>query len=150
MWMRRKCSSIALDVGRASVTACQVARSRTGLTLQKWVTLEDPLRERPGGDALGAAPVERTVRLVHQSGFRGREVILALKPPEVSFLTVKVPEALLSSSREQLLACIRGGETDAYDRAVDTHISNLRQKLEPDPKSRRRLKTVWGVGYKFT
>ena len=52
-------------------------------------------------------------------------------------------------TREQLLACVRGGETEAFDRAVDTHISNLRQKLEIDPKSPQRLKTVWGVGYKF-
>ena len=107
MWMRRKYSSIALDVGRASVTACQVVRDRVGLTLHKWVAVEDPLRERPGTDALGAAPVERTARLVRQSGFRGREVILALKPPEVSFLTVKAPEALLRSSREQLLSGLK-------------------------------------------
>jgi DNA-binding response OmpR family regulator len=58
------------------------------------------------------------------------------------------PGAVLS--REQLLACIKGGETEAFDRAVDTHISNLRQKLEDDPKNPKRLKTVWGVGYKFT
>ncbi len=107
MWMRRRCSSIALDVGRASVTACQVSRDRAGLTLHKWVAVEDPLRERPDGDALGEAPVERTGRLIRQSGFRGREVILALKPPEVSFLTVTAPEALLNSSREQMLTGLK-------------------------------------------
>jgi DNA-binding response OmpR family regulator len=52
-------------------------------------------------------------------------------------------------SREQLLESVRGGETEAFDRAIDTHISNLRQKIESDPKSPRQLKTVWGLGYKF-
>ena len=89
------------------MTACQVSRDRAGLTLHKWVAVEDPLRERPDGDALGEAPVERTGRLIRQSGFRGREVILALKPPEVSFLTIKAPEALLNSSREQMLTGLK-------------------------------------------
>lgn len=52
-------------------------------------------------------------------------------------------------SREQLLECLRGGDTAAFDRAVDTHLSNLRRKIEADPKSPVFLKTVWGVGYRF-
>jgi two-component system phosphate regulon response regulator OmpR len=52
-------------------------------------------------------------------------------------------------SREHLLASVQGGDTDAFDRAVDTHISNLRRKIEPDPKAPRYLKTVWGIGYRF-
>ncbi|HYC02325.1 MAG TPA: response regulator transcription factor [Azospirillaceae bacterium] len=52
-------------------------------------------------------------------------------------------------TRDQLLDCVRGGGTDAFDRAVDTHVSNLRRKIEPDPKAPRFLKTVWGVGYRF-
>jgi len=52
-------------------------------------------------------------------------------------------------SREQLLDCIKGGETDAFDRAVDTHISNLRKKIETDPAAPTFIKTVWGMGYKF-
>lgn len=52
-------------------------------------------------------------------------------------------------SREQLLDSVRGGETEAFDRAIDTHISNLRQKIERNPRTPQRLKTVWGLGYKF-
>ena len=107
MWMPRKYSAIALDVGRASVTACQVVRDRRTIVLRNWIAIEDPLRERPGEDTLGAAPAARTARLVRQSGFKGRHVILALKPPEVNFLSVKLPEAVLSSSREQILSGLR-------------------------------------------
>jgi len=53
-------------------------------------------------------------------------------------------------TRDDLLQQVRGGETAAFDRAVDTHISNLRKKLEPDPKHPRFLVTVWGVGYRWS
>ena len=37
----------------------------------------------------------------------------------------------------------------AFDRSIDVHISKLRAKLEPDPRSPKRIKTVWGSGYMF-
>ena len=37
-------------------------------------------------------------------------------------------------TREELLDAVRGGETEAFDRAVDRHVSNLRAKIEADPK----------------
>ncbi|MDE1150450.1 MAG: response regulator transcription factor [Azospirillaceae bacterium] len=52
-------------------------------------------------------------------------------------------------NRDLLLDCVRGGETDAFDRAVDTHISNLRRKIGDDPRTPAFIKTVWGVGYRF-
>lgn len=52
-------------------------------------------------------------------------------------------------SREALLEAASGPETEALQRAVDTHISNLRKKIEQDPKRPTRIKTVWGVGYRF-
>jgi len=52
-------------------------------------------------------------------------------------------------AREELLEAMRDGETEAFDRAVDRHISNLRAKIEDDPKNPRYLRTVWGVGYRW-
>lgn len=52
--------------------------------------------------------------------------------------------------RNELLESVRGGETEAFDRAVDHHISNLRGKLEADPKKPEFILTVWGVGYRWT
>jgi DNA-binding response OmpR family regulator len=53
-------------------------------------------------------------------------------------------------TRAQLLDAIRGVEVESFDRAIDAHVKNVRRKLEPDPKHRRYLLTVHGVGYKFT
>jgi two-component system phosphate regulon response regulator OmpR len=51
--------------------------------------------------------------------------------------------------RDELLHGLRGGEADAFDRAIDTHISNLRRKIETDPKNPRYIITVWGLGYRW-
>ncbi|MDF2964456.1 MAG: two component transcriptional regulator, winged helix family [Paenibacillus sp.] len=52
-------------------------------------------------------------------------------------------------SREELLNNIRGIDTFVTERSVDVHITNLRKKVEADPKEPKHIKTVWGVGYKF-
>jgi two-component system alkaline phosphatase synthesis response regulator PhoP len=51
-------------------------------------------------------------------------------------------------TRAQLLDTIRGSETEAFDRAIDAHVKNIRRKIEPDPRNPRYLLTVYGVGYK--
>ena len=52
-------------------------------------------------------------------------------------------------SREQLLAAIRGYESDADERTVDAHVKNLRRKLADDPRHPRFVLTVTGAGYRF-
>lgn len=51
-------------------------------------------------------------------------------------------------TREEIISLAFGEDYDGYDRAVDTHIKNIRQKLEDDPKKPKYIKTVYGVGYK--
>ena len=48
-------------------------------------------------------------------------------------------------SRSQLLKAVRGVSFESYERAIDSHIRNLRRKLEPG----EHIVTVHGVGYKF-
>jgi two-component system alkaline phosphatase synthesis response regulator PhoP len=51
-------------------------------------------------------------------------------------------------TRAQLLDAVRGEEVEAFDRAIDAHVKNIRRKLEPDPRAPQYLLTVYGVGYK--
>jgi DNA-binding response OmpR family regulator len=53
-------------------------------------------------------------------------------------------------SREQLIDRLHGVAYDGYDRSIDAHVKNLRQKIEPDPSEPRYVLTVYGVGYRFT
>ena len=52
-------------------------------------------------------------------------------------------------TRSQLLDEIRGVAFESYERAIDSHIKNLRRKLEPEPRQPRYVLTVYGVGYRF-
>lgn len=53
-------------------------------------------------------------------------------------------------TRAQLLEALHEVAFDSYERAIDTHIKNLRRKLEPDPRHPRYIQTVYGVGYRFS
>jgi DNA-binding response OmpR family regulator len=44
---------------------------------------------------------------------------------------------------------VRGTEVDSYERAIDTHVKNIRRKLEPDTRHPRYVLSVYGIGYKF-
>lgn len=52
-------------------------------------------------------------------------------------------------TRAQLLNRLHGHTYDGYDRSIDAHIKNLRQRLEHDPAHPTYIQTVYGVGYKF-
>ena len=51
--------------------------------------------------------------------------------------------------RGQIMEAVWGSEFSGDSRAADMQISNIREKIEPDPKNPRYVLTVRGVGYKF-
>lgn len=53
-------------------------------------------------------------------------------------------------SRAELLDQVWGYGHDGYEHTVNSHINRLRIKIETDPKQPVYIKTVWGVGYKFS
>ncbi len=52
-------------------------------------------------------------------------------------------------TRAQLLDRLHGVAYEGFDRSVDSHIKNLRRKIEPDPTEPTYVLTVYGIGYKF-
>ncbi len=52
-------------------------------------------------------------------------------------------------TRDELIASAFGDGFEGYDRTIDSHIKNLRQKIETDPRNPCYVKTIHGVGYKF-
>ena len=76
------------------------------------------------------------------------------KEVELSSTEFKLLEILMEHpnkvmSRDQLMDLARGRDFMAFDRSIDVHISKLRAKIETDPRSPRRIKTIWGTGYMF-
>jgi DNA-binding response OmpR family regulator len=76
-----------------------------------------------------------------------REV--SLTPTEFRILEVLVKSPNKVFTRDQLIDCALGGEFDGYVRAIDSHIKNIRQKLEDNPKNPAYILTIHGVGYRF-
>lgn len=52
-------------------------------------------------------------------------------------------------SRAQLLDKVQDESYEGYERTIDSHIKNLRKKIEPDPAHPRYIITVYGAGYKL-
>ncbi|HEX7829474.1 MAG TPA: response regulator transcription factor [Thermoanaerobaculia bacterium] len=74
---------------------------------------------------------------------RGDDV-LDLTTTEFQLLALIARHAGRVFTRAQLLDAVRGSDADAFDRAIDSHIKNLRRKLGGD-----YIDTVYGVGYRF-
>jgi DNA-binding response OmpR family regulator len=72
-----------------------------------------------------------------------------LTPTEFALLRAMAAEPGRAFSRMELLDAAQGETYEGYERTIDTHVKNLRAKIEPDPKSPRYIITVYGVGYKF-
>lgn len=75
--------------------------------------------------------------------------LLNLTPSEWKILSalIKYPKKVFS--RENLIELVFGPDFDGYDRVIDTHVKNLRKKVELDPRKPIYIKTVHGLGYKF-
>jgi two-component system alkaline phosphatase synthesis response regulator PhoP len=68
---------------------------------------------------------------------------------EFQFLAALARQPGRIFSREQLLEAVHGISFDGYDRSVDSHIKNIRRKIEPDPRHPRYIQTVYGIGYRL-
>lgn len=77
----------------------------------------------------------------------GREI--SLTPTEFDLLFTLASHPGRIFSRAQLLTSIRGVAFESYERAVDSHIRNLRRKIESPSDEHRYIVSVYGVGYKF-
>ena len=71
-----------------------------------------------------------------------------LTPTEFSILATMARAPGRVFTRGQLLDAVHGVAFEAYERAIDAHVKNLRRKIEPEPARPRYLLTVYGVGYR--
>ena len=75
--------------------------------------------------------------------------LLEITPQELRLLGVFLRNRGRVLSRDQLIAGAWGHGTAITDRAVDTHVFNLRKKIEPEPSVPKFLVGVRGLGYRF-
>ena len=83
-----------------------------------------------------------------------REVLVGerdinLTPSEFDLLAALMSSPGRVFSRLDLLDVIQGVRYEGYERTIDTHVKNLRAKVEEDPRKPRHIETVYGVGYRL-
>jgi len=86
--------------------------------------------------------------------FRRRQVTVdgtgvRLTPTEWRLLETLAGHPGQVFTRLQLIERVYGHLFEGFERTVDAHVKNLRQKIEPDPRHPRYVLTVYGAGYKF-
>ncbi len=77
----------------------------------------------------------------------GRVVDLTIR--EYALLRFLIEHRDRALSRFDILTEVWGGEADVFPRTVDTHVANLRKKLEDDPSDPRHILGVRSIGYRF-
>jgi DNA-binding response OmpR family regulator len=80
---------------------------------------------------------------------RRGEIFIDLTPNEFELLKVMAESPGRVFSRMQLLDKVQGDAYEGYERTIDSHIKNIRKKIELDPEHPQYIITVYGVGYKM-
>lgn len=102
----------------------------------------EPARSEPL--AFGSVSIDLARRLVAKDG---QEVSLAPKAYELLLALARRQGAV--ASRHELLREVWGYGASVVSRTVDTHVAELRRKLEDDPGTPRHILTVWKIGYRL-
>ena len=75
--------------------------------------------------------------------------IVDLTPSEYNLLLAIAQYPGRAYSRYELINRVRGHDFEGYERTIDAHVKNLRQKIEVNPSEPRYVETVHGVGYRL-
>ncbi len=92
----------------------------------------------------GELCLDRDKRLVQVS-----DHYVDLTPSEFDLLATLMTSPGQVFTRLDLLDILQGMRYEGYERTIDTHIKNLRAKIEDDSRNPRWIETLYGVGYRF-
>lgn len=119
------------------------ARIKALLRRSKASQLEkDTIQDHISFGKLSIYPNKRIIEL------DGKQLELTTKEFDLLMLFATNPGR--AYSRQQLLDIVWGYQYSGYSHTVNSHINRLRSKIEDDAANPVFIKTVWGVGYRFT
>ncbi|GHV62590.1 DNA-binding response regulator [Spirochaetia bacterium] len=118
--------------------------ARVAAMLRRSGTSGEADPQKNGVLSAGGLRVDQENRRVSRNGED-----LTLTPNEYKILTLLMSSPRKIFTREEIISAVKSDDYDGFDRAVDSHIKNLRQKIEEDSKSPRYVLTVYGMGYRF-
>jgi DNA-binding response OmpR family regulator len=121
----------------------KILRARVNAVLRRAAEGAVPLFDKLtlcGGDL----EIDFTRRAVTKAG-----AVVKLTPSEYNILSAIARHPARVFTRDELIGIALGDDFGGYDRAVDSHIKNLRHKIETDHREPVYVVTVHGMGYKF-
>ena len=146
---------VGLEVGADDYVtkpfSLQEVLARVRAALRRVRTVQEQLAAAPDAQA-DEAPIEagslcvEPVRRIVTLG--GEEVHLTVREFDLLLFLAQHPDRPFT--RSQLLEQIWGITYEGYDRTIDSHVQRLRAKIEADAGDPQFIRTVWGVGYKFS
>jgi two-component system alkaline phosphatase synthesis response regulator PhoP len=101
--------------------------------------------EQPSLITIGALTIDP---IKHEVQLQSRSIDLT--PSEFNILLTMASQPGRAFSRMDLLDAAQGEAYEGYERSIDVHIKNLRQKLGDEPRDPTYILTVYGVGYKLS
>ncbi|MEE9393570.1 MAG: response regulator transcription factor [Planctomycetota bacterium] len=112
-------------------------------------------KERRLSEDDGGSPEEKNFKIgeveidLAQFCIRKGDLKEAMTPKEAAMLVLLKRESGAVVSRARFLNEVWGGGESVTNRTVDTHVLNLRRKIENDPKNPQHILTVHGAGYRL-
>ena len=92
----------------------------------------------------GNIRINKVNRLVYKN-----DVPLEMTSKEFDLLTLLMENKGKTLSKEYLFNTVWGSDSDSEQQTLTVHIKWLRQKIEENPKNPEKIRTVWGVGYRY-
>ena len=107
---------------------------------------------RRAGGTLQPSPLRHVRGLTldmqgHSASVNDRQI--ELTPTEYELLRALMQNTNRAFTRTELISTAFGYMYEGFDRTIDSHIKNLRKKIEPDPTAPTYIETVFGVGYRM-
>ena len=124
-----------------------VARIRAALRRVR--TVREQLASGPASEEAPIVAGDLTLDPVRREVTVGGEPVhLTVREFDLLLFLARHPDRPFT--RSQLLQKIWDITYEGYDRTIDSHVQRLRAKIEADPGDPQHVRTVWGVGYKFS
>ncbi len=117
---------------------------RVGAILRRGRATDARTDDAPASYAGGQLVIDETRRRVTAAGDA-----VELTPTEWGLLQALAAQPGRVCSRYELINRVRGYEFEGYERTIDSHVKNLRRKIEVDPATPVFVQTVTGVGYRL-
>jgi DNA-binding response OmpR family regulator len=118
--------------------------ARVQAIMRRLEAMNMPAMVFDGNLVFGDLTIRPQIRQVEREGVR-----VELTTKEFDLLQFLAAHPKQVFTREQLLLHVWNYDNYGDDSTVTVHMRRLREKVEHDPAKPRRLRTVWGIGYKF-